>query len=68
MASNRTNQKNKSIFYIIPSTIYTSLDVKEGQVYYSKNIILNLETIFNLDNKKTSESCLGYDRRRTHQL
>jgi hypothetical protein len=33
------------------SVPYISLE-KEGQVYYSNNILLNLETIFNLDNKK----------------
>lgn len=26
--------------------------MKEGQVYYSNNILLNLETIFKIDNKK----------------
>ena len=25
---------------------------KEGQVYYSNNILLNLETIFKMDNQK----------------
>ena len=26
--------------------------MKEGRVYYSNNILLNLETIFKIDNKK----------------
>ena len=34
------------------SVVNISLE-KEGQVYYSNNIILNLETIFKIDNKKT---------------
>ena len=33
------------------SAPYISLE-KEAQVYFSKTIILNLETIFNLDNNK----------------
>ena len=33
------------------SAPYISLDEK-GQVYYSNNILLNLETIFKIDNKK----------------
>jgi hypothetical protein len=33
------------------SAPYISLE-KEGQVYYNNNILLNLETIFKIDNKK----------------
>jgi len=33
------------------SVPYTSLD-ERSQVYYSNNILLNLETIFKIDNKK----------------
>jgi hypothetical protein len=36
------------IWYRLP----TSALMKEGQVYYSNNILLNLETIFKIDNKK----------------
>jgi hypothetical protein len=34
------------------SAPYISLE-KESQAYHNKNILLNLETIFKIDNKKT---------------
>ena len=37
---------------------YISLE-KEGQVYYSNNILLILETIFKIDNKKTDAWIAG---------
>jgi hypothetical protein len=40
--------------------------MKEGQVYYSNNILLNLETIFKIDNKKTDAWRAG--QASTHQL
>jgi hypothetical protein len=39
--------------------------MKEGQVSYSNNILLNLETIFKIDNKKTDAWRAG--QASTHQ-
>jgi hypothetical protein len=47
------------------SVPYISLE-KEGQVYYSNNILINLETIFKIDNKKTDASKGG--QASIHQL
>ena len=44
---------------------YISLE-KEGQVYYSNNILLNLETIFKIDNQKLMHGKPG--KHPTHQL
>jgi hypothetical protein len=47
------------------SAPYISLE-KESQAYHNKNILLNLETIFKIDNKKTDAWRAG--QASTHQL
>lgn len=45
---NLETDARKLLWYRFPASAL----MKEGQVYYSNNIVLNMEAIFKIDNKK----------------